>query len=302
MTTSSPFRQMSRNVKLAVLASALFGVGVRPANAQYAMGVAALRIEAPNGKRSLILGSLHVASVLLREPAVSALQGAKVFVTEHDSGMPDPADSAAHGRLAEWAKNLTDEELTTYFARATCAGISKERAAKMLTYRSVQSANQVAYTVCGDAQLSPSRDIYMARLAQHLDHQTLEDWRWVESQRHKLLVEDAAVALRWILHREPRAVIDAVALALNEGDYERIATLTQSSQGGGEPASRAYDIMVKQRNDAWMSRLTQSLDAGDALVLVGAVHLPGPDGLIARLAAKGYIVRKVTLPGVLPRN
>ena len=54
--------------------------------------------------------------------------------------------------------------------------------------------------------------------------------------------------------------------------------------------------MIRGRNALWMPRLEQYLQGGDAVVLVGAGHLAGPDGLIALLRRDGYAVQPVLLP------
>jgi uncharacterized protein YbaP (TraB family) len=59
----------------------------------------------------------------------------------------------------------------------------------------------------------------------------------------------------------------------------------------------SYQQMNVARNDAWMPRLRDLLDKGskgqDALVVVGALHLLGDDGLVRKLRASGYKVERV---------
>lgn len=50
------------------------------------------------------------------------------------------------------------------------------------------------------------------------------------------------------------------------------------------------------RNDAWVPKLEQRLKAAntdDHLVVVGAMHLLGSDGVVEKLRAKGYKVDRV---------
>jgi len=50
------------------------------------------------------------------------------------------------------------------------------------------------------------------------------------------------------------------------------------------------------RNDAWMPMIEQRLrqsSADDTLVVVGALHLLGPDGVVEKLRAEGYAVERV---------
>jgi uncharacterized protein YbaP (TraB family) len=59
---------------------------------------------------------------------------------------------------------------------------------------------------------------------------------------------------------------------------------------------RLYQRIDVQRNAAWLPEIEQRLQGGggdDTLVVVGALHLLGPDGLVERLRADGYDVRRV---------
>ena len=55
-----------------------------------------------------------------------------------------------------------------------------------------------------------------------------------------------------------------------------------------------YARINTERNDAWLPKLEQMLQQpGDILIVVGALHLIGPDGVVGKLAAKGYTVERV---------
>ena len=57
-----------------------------------------------------------------------------------------------------------------------------------------------------------------------------------------------------------------------------------------------YQRINVARNDAWVPKIEQRLtDTGtdDALVVVGALHLLGPDGVVEKLRARGYKVERV---------
>ncbi|MDF6666670.1 TraB/GumN family protein, partial [Escherichia coli] len=77
---------------------------------------------------------------------------------------------------------------------------------------------------------------------------------------------------------------------------ERIAALASLGNESPEDAAIYHRLMVHDRNLSWMPRLRQALDAGGAVVAVGAAHLPGSDGLIALLRADGYQVNDILLP------
>lgn len=59
---------------------------------------------------------------------------------------------------------------------------------------------------------------------------------------------------------------------------------------------KLYQHIDVDRNDAWVPKIAQRLDApgrDDTLVVVGALHLLGSDGVVEKLRAKGYRVERV---------
>lgn len=71
-------------------------------------------------------------------------------------------------------------------------------------------------------------------------------------------------------------------------------------QDMGMQMKKEYPGLYKRinvaRNDAWVPRIEKRLgESGkdDTLVVVGALHLLGPDGVVEKLRAKGYTVERV---------
>lgn len=63
-----------------------------------------------------------------------------------------------------------------------------------------------------------------------------------------------------------------------------------------EKSPETYRLLVVERNHRWLPQLERRLtDEGkdNTLVVVGAMHLLGPDGLVALLRAKGYRVERL---------
>lgn len=77
------------------------------------------------------------------------------------------------------------------------------------------------------------------------------------------------------------------------GDAVRLEQLTRLEMIRSTPES--YRLVNVDRNEAWLERLDAMLrhDAGNALVVVGALHLLGEDGLVERLAGLGYAVERI---------
>ena len=59
---------------------------------------------------------------------------------------------------------------------------------------------------------------------------------------------------------------------------------------------RLYQRINVDRNDAWVPKIRRILDQpgdDDALVVVGALHLLGDDGVVEKLRARGYQVERI---------
>jgi uncharacterized protein YbaP (TraB family) len=55
-----------------------------------------------------------------------------------------------------------------------------------------------------------------------------------------------------------------------------------------------YRSLLLDRNDAWLPQIESLAQSQPVeLLLVGALHLVGEDGLLAALAARGYSVRQL---------
>ncbi len=83
--------------------------------------------------------------------------------------------------------------------------------------------------------------------------------------------------------------------------YEEWKALQTAEENGGGAeviASQLRDVeqgLVIDRNTAWMQTLVESLSNGPTTVAVGALHLPGKEGLLAQLKARGFSVMRVSL-------
>jgi uncharacterized protein YbaP (TraB family) len=79
-----------------------------------------------------------------------------------------------------------------------------------------------------------------------------------------------------------------------EGDAEALHALSGAEMKRDYPA--LYERMNVARNRAWLPKIRDLLDAGgddDALVVVGAMHLLGEDGVVQMLRDAGYTVERL---------
>ena len=117
-------------------------------------------------------------------------------------------------------------------------------------------------------------------------------------------------------HAEQQQIL---AEALDEADSNgaRSQRLLQAWRSGepaafwaqaGEPLKKDYPALYQsinvQRNTAWLAQLPQWLQDGHGttLVVVGAMHLVGSDGLVQRLQSQGYKVQRLCRAGACPNE
>lgn len=93
---------------------------------------------------------------------------------------------------------------------------------------------------------------------------------------------------------EGRTEIDKLHAAWRSGDAEALWTGMAAEMRSEFPD--LYQRINVARNEAWVPRLEAKLRApgtDDVLVVVGALHLLGEDGVVEKLRAKGYEVERI---------
>jgi uncharacterized protein YbaP (TraB family) len=76
-----------------------------------------------------------------------------------------------------------------------------------------------------------------------------------------------------------------------------VAALEKASQEMRQRHPKAYERLLAGRNHAWLPRLLLICDeAAPQLIIVGAAHLVGPDGVVQLLRDQGYRVEPVGSP------
>ncbi|SOE97653.1 hypothetical protein SAMN05414139_10799 [Burkholderia sp. D7] len=264
--------------------------------------VAALQIVAPNGKESVLIPGLHAAARDILLPDSRLWDGKKRLLVEHmDTGEAEQLAMVFVPHEPEprapWAQNLTAAELRIYHDRARCDDVVETQADWLLSRPSPWLANLFAYSTC-----SPfvSRDTEITREAQalKLDVVPLETDEFAAEQRIGLPPDVSEGAFRWALAHDPTTVLNESAALINAGRYADMRKLADESWGEPRFARTANLVLVEQRNMHWMTILERELDLGGNVILVGADHLPGRNGLIALLRSAGYSVTATKLGAV----
>jgi len=115
--------------------------------------------------------------------------------------------------------------------------------------------------------------------------------------------KDAFTAILRDLLRSTEREEDIRATMLGLYQHEQVAAIQQFaalSEPDPERAIEAFrlmriftDAILVPRNHAWLDSLIPELRQGGAFVAFGALHLPGEEGLVELLRARGFTVRRV---------
>jgi len=122
---------------------------------------------------------------------------------------------------------------------------------------------------------------------------------WFESPEEQLAIigsfgnEDPDGLIDYTLEELARGpeLINALHDSWRAGDMDKLVEVGMESF---DEYDALYDSLIRNRNDAWMAEIEPMFgDEGTELILVGALHLPGPDGVLTQLEKKGYKVEKL---------
>ena len=103
--------------------------------------------------------------------------------------------------------------------------------------------------------------------------------------------EDAFVAQALEDMETVESNLDELIAAWRTGDERTLDRLVVADMRERYPA--VYRALLINRNRAWLPRVEALFESPETeLVLVGAAHLVGPDGLLAQLTGRGYRVRR----------
>lgn len=272
----------------------------------------AFKVITTSGKESVLIGSLHIPYFGLRQPAPSVMDGAAHFVIEHvtENEAQDLLPELGllrdkwptQRRRASWAQFVTEDQEDRVVHNLGCMVPSPrlpEIVAIAFRARSPRTAATYAYLPCvprGEL----SRDELMQKAAEerHVPLVSLETPDQILARRR--LVPDRIYAnqvMNGVVTDLP-LLYRRLVLAINAGDFDAVASIVDD--GMAAPADQAlfHEIMVAGRNRSWMPALRTTVDEGRAVIVVGAAHLPGDDGLLSLLRQAGYRVEAIRLPAI----
>lgn len=196
----------------------------------------------------------------------------------------------------------TGKQLDSALNPATFAKVKAYTASKGLPLQQLMALTPIGFMLNITIIEYQARGFKLAGVDEHFFTKAKADKkviRWFES------LEEQVAFIESLDNQGPNELINYLLDSMSEVD--EIISGLHSSWREGDMAQLAqigldefkdypeiYDTLIKKRNDTWMLAIEPMFeDDNTELLLVGALHLPGKDGLITQLLEKGYTVEQI---------
>lgn len=251
-----------------------------------------------------LAGSVHLLraqDAALPSAFDRAYADADALVMELDVDDLDPLAMSGwvleNGTLAE-GKTLRDVLGTARFERVeqegNRLGVPLEMLERLEPWLAAMTLAQLQYVKLGfDPEQGVEKQLERRARA---DHKEITGLETVDDQLgilDRLSPDEQAKFLDLTLEEmhEMESETDALLAAWREGDAQKLASMLSDEY---QIAPALYGRLVSERNRRWMPQIEQFLKSDkDYLIVVGALHLVGDDGLLELAAAKGFHAKQM---------
>ncbi|MHB2267593.1 TraB/GumN family protein [Aliihoeflea sp. PC F10.4] len=272
------------------------------------------RVEAPDGAVSHLYGTMHVTDpriTQLAPDAQAAFDASDTLVIE-TTDILDPsammAAMAEHPDLMMFTDATTLSSLLDEDERALVESALQERGLSLASLDKMKPwmiAAMATLPVCEMTRAAAGTEILDVALATRAGEAGMKI-EGLEATAEQL---GAMAALPLDFHM--RALVDTLALGDRIDDIiETMIVIHQRGEpglfwpffekvlpgGAGDAVAIAgfEQSVITDRNHTMATRAKPHLDSGDAFVAVGALHLPGEEGVVELLREAGFEVSPVT--------
>lgn len=257
------------------------------------------RIDNEGGQYSYLLGTIHSDDLRVTQiPAVvsKALADSKSFSGEINMDMLTMMKAS---ELMFYTNGTTlDRKLEKKMYRQSVTALEDYGIPEIMAQRMKPWA--VAATLSmPKPKTGVFLDLKLYQLASR-EQKTLHGLETIEEQIGAMEAIPEHLQIRMIadaLKQYPtiEQLIDSLVVAYVSRDLNRIVEISRESMDKGDSAvSKAFEReLIIKRNQRMLSRMKPRLKEGRAFIAVGALHLPGEDGLLALLQKQGYRVSSV---------
>ncbi len=248
------------------------------------------RVDGPHGT-TYLYGTLHVGGrAFVPDAAWTALAASHTLVLETDVDAIDAHELRQRSTFAAGEDGL-DERMGPGSWQQLVAALRGEIAQADLERVRPWFAITLLLGVIRPAGLdrqAVDKAIRLEATKAGAKLEFLEPW---QSQISALDESDDVHDLVDMLHdldKQRREYAELVA-AYRDGDVPAIERTSSPLAFG----VKGYQLTIKDRNARWLPLVEAYCTAGGAFIAVGAGHLPGPDGLLDGLRARGFTVTRV---------
>lgn len=255
------------------------------------------KVSKESKQPSYVFGTIHVSDpriTNLPEPVKSALNSSDIFVME---ALPTPEEKLALSQMMFYADgtmliDYLDDELFQSIAKVLSSyQLSREAAAIMKPWAAFLIMN---YPV--DNTLPLDLKLLEIATSQGLRTMGLET-----------LSEQGAIFSEMALNKQFRLLLDTVcnyelvAQGIEEmkelylqRDLNGLLNASTQHPHADEPLYKEVNKkLLTDRNKIMIDRMQSVLQEGSAFIAIGALHLPGDDGVIAGLSQQGYKITAI---------
>lgn len=259
------------------------------------------RVETPTGAVGHLFGTMHVGDprVTHLPPAIQqAFEQSTLVVTEL------PMDFSTMARAMESLFYQDGRTLDQLVDKDTYAAIEKRLAVTGIKQETVRNMNPLGVMssmgVPGtQAGVALDMQLYVKALRSGKRVAGLESVDEQLAVFDQLSIEAQQQLLKSLLQDYDVIISDAEELKslYLQGDLDGMWALSQQELDTpyGQFMREFIDLAIVQRNHRMHQRLKRIMQEQGVFVAVGALHLPGPEGLIRLLRASGYTVEAVNV-------
>lgn len=277
---------------LAGLASATPALAVKPLGP-----VRLYLVESGASKPSYVFGtyySAHPRVLDVLDEVQDAFQRCMVLATEFTGDWGTFGIAAMFLPVGQDLGDfLDDETLEAVLYGMEQRGVERQFARRVQLWAAAQSLWSPPPGQDTDEYALPLDDeIFSMAFIAGKRHVVLETGPEASGPLARLPIDDQIAMVKTALEDDLDYFDRTMRQAYLDGDLERLVGLfTENDPPMAEDAKERYlEATLYARQRLWMKRLAPLLDEGGAFVSVGAMHLYGEKGLIARLKRAGYEV------------
>jgi len=250
-------------------------------------------VTSPEGKTSHLLGTIHSSDpevLNLKDPVRQAFAGSTRYVMEM---IPDAAaitrmqSTMLYGADEQLKDALTPELYAKVVLAMAKRGVPEAATARMRPWTLLVTLNMPA------ENSGPILDNLLYQQAVEAGKPLL-GLETVDEQLAVLTDWPREKIISWL--EETVDNLDQIEFMLRElmqawlaRDLARLQQIAMEMEFGDDADYQEFMLrLVDQRNRRMVERMTSSLDEGGAFVAIGALHLPGENGVLNQLQQQGF--------------